>query len=197
MTAALDTPAVLLAELTGLGIELRARGDRLRFRPQSAMTPDLAERVRTHKPGLLTLLADTPTESRGAGESIGHTVPGAELVSVQRTAPEPPPVDAAAWPTADDAGTLPGAVAALARKRDGWTPAMWRARLLCLAGRCAGLHPARAGELRRAAIALTPELAEALEERAAIMEHDAGLSRGDAEAAAVDDTLRIIWPAVG
>jgi len=36
MRAALDMPAMLLAELTALGIELQAHGDRLRFRPKSA-----------------------------------------------------------------------------------------------------------------------------------------------------------------
>jgi hypothetical protein len=50
----------------------------------------------------------------------------------------------------------------------------------------------RAAELRRAAIALTPWLVEAFEERTAIMEYDAGLPREDAEAAAAADTLRLL-----
>lgn len=228
MTAALDTPAALLAELTALGIELQAHADRLRFRPRSAMTAELVARVKVHKPGLLALLADTetpadgaatpgfgsgvgdvltatsytadetrmladaPADMRAAVETIKRMFPGAELVSVQRTAPEPPPVGAAAWPTADDAGTLPAGVADLARKRDGWTPATWRGRLLYLADACAALHPDRAAELRRTAIALTPGLVEAFEERAAIMEYDAGLPRQDAEAAAAADTLTLL-----
>jgi len=225
MTAVLDTPAALLAELTALGIELQAHGERLRFRPQSAMTAELVARVKVHKPGLLALLtntetpagdaatpgfgsgvgdvltatsytaaearmlADAPADMRAAVESIKRMFPGAELVSVQRTAPEPPPVDDAAWPTADDAATLPAGVADLARKRDGWTPATWRGRLLYLADACAASHADRAAELRRTAIVLTPGLVEAFEERAAIMEYDAGFPREDAEAAAAADTL--------
>lgn len=228
MTAVLDTPAALLPELTALGIELQAHGDRLRFRPQSAMTGELIARVKVHKPGLLALLtntetpagdaatpgfgsgvgdvltatsytaaearmlADAPADMRAAVESIKHMFPGAELVSVQRTAPEPPPVDAAAWPTANDAETLPAGVADLARERDGWTPATWRGRLLYLADACAALHPERAAELRRAAIVLTAGLVEAFEERAAIMEYDAGLPREDAETAAAADTLTLL-----
>ena len=221
MTAALDTPAALLAELTALGIELQAHGDRLRFRPKAAMTAALVARVKVHKLGLLALLADTetpaddaatpgfgsgvadvlatkshtadaPADVRAAVESIKRVFPGAELVNVRRVAPGPPRIDAAAWPTADDAATLPAGVGELARKRDGWTPATWRARLLYLADACAALHPDRAAELRRAAIALTPGLVSAFEERTAIMESDTGLSREDAEAAAVADTLTFL-----
>ncbi|MBU0640240.1 MAG: sulfatase-like hydrolase/transferase [Planctomycetes bacterium] len=47
--------------------------------------------------------------------------------------------------------------------------------------------PHRAAELRRAAIVLTPGLVEVFEERAAIMEYDADLSREDAETAAAAD----------
>jgi len=50
------TAAVLLAELTQAGIELLADGDKLRYRPQSAMTPDLAERLGAHKAEILSLL---------------------------------------------------------------------------------------------------------------------------------------------
>jgi len=70
MTAVLDTPTALLAELTALGIELQAHGERLRFRPQTAMTAELVARVKVHKPGLLALLADTETptgDAAGAG----------------------------------------------------------------------------------------------------------------------------------
>ncbi|MGD8453221.1 MAG: hypothetical protein PVJ57_15490 [Phycisphaerae bacterium] len=79
MTATLDTPATLLAELTALGIELQARGDRLRFRPQSAMTAELVARVNTHKPGLLALLTDTrtpadDTATPGFGGGVGDVL---------------------------------------------------------------------------------------------------------------------------
>lgn len=46
----------LLADLADKDIELQAHGDRLRFRPQTAVTPNLAERLRVHKPRLLAIL---------------------------------------------------------------------------------------------------------------------------------------------
>lgn len=52
--------AELVAVLTARGIELQAEGGRLRFRPREAMTPDLAERVKRHKPELLAMLAGGP-----------------------------------------------------------------------------------------------------------------------------------------
>lgn len=51
-----DTTAGLLAELTHHGIELQAWGNRLRYRPRSALTPELAARVKARKAQLLTLL---------------------------------------------------------------------------------------------------------------------------------------------
>jgi hypothetical protein len=47
---------VLLADLAARDIELQAHGDRLRFRPRSAVTPDLAERLTRHKAQLLAIL---------------------------------------------------------------------------------------------------------------------------------------------
>lgn len=52
----MSTAAALLADLTDRGIELRAENGRLRFRPVTAITPDLAERVKAHKGELLALL---------------------------------------------------------------------------------------------------------------------------------------------
>ena len=52
----MSTAAALLVDLIGRGIELRAEGERLRFRPVTAMTPELAERVKAHKAELLDLL---------------------------------------------------------------------------------------------------------------------------------------------
>jgi hypothetical protein len=51
-------PAVaeLLADLTQRGIELVPHGDRLKYRPRSALTPDLLERLKTHKGALLQIL---------------------------------------------------------------------------------------------------------------------------------------------
>jgi len=51
------TAKVLLAELRGRGLEVMAEGDLLRYRPKSAITPELLDRLRAHKPSLLKLLA--------------------------------------------------------------------------------------------------------------------------------------------
>lgn len=48
--------AELLMDLGRLGIRLEADGERLRYRPQSALTPDLLGRLKAHKGELLTLL---------------------------------------------------------------------------------------------------------------------------------------------
>ena len=59
----------LLAELTHRGIELQVRGDRLRYRPRSALTQELAERVRAHKAELLAILAPSERYSPPPPES--------------------------------------------------------------------------------------------------------------------------------
>ncbi len=51
-TSAVD----LLIDLTRRGIELVAHEDRLRYRPRSAVTPDLAERMKAHKCELMAIL---------------------------------------------------------------------------------------------------------------------------------------------
>ena len=67
----MNTAAALLVDLIGRGIELRAEGGRLRFRPVAAMTPELAERVKAHKGELLDLLTQLSHGSgaRAAGDS--------------------------------------------------------------------------------------------------------------------------------
>ncbi len=58
MATIIESSIELLAELERRGIEMRANGDRLQFRPVAALTPDLTERLKAHKPGLLAILAD-------------------------------------------------------------------------------------------------------------------------------------------
>ena len=48
--------AVLLMDLGRLGIRLEADGERLRFHPRSALTPDLLDRLKAHKGEVLALL---------------------------------------------------------------------------------------------------------------------------------------------
>lgn len=64
----LNSAAELLVEIRQRGIEVESSGDRLRYRPRSAMTRELAERIAAHKQALLALLgADEPRHSTWAG----------------------------------------------------------------------------------------------------------------------------------
>jgi len=64
------TAALLLAGLRRRGIDLRAEGDRLRWRaPQGVVTPDDVGRLRDAKPELLRLLA--PPEGWLAQRTLG------------------------------------------------------------------------------------------------------------------------------
>ena len=56
--------AQLMTDLAQFGIRIEAQGDRLRYSPRSAVTPDLARRMKAHKGELLAILrpeADAPT----------------------------------------------------------------------------------------------------------------------------------------
>lgn len=54
----MSTAAKLLADLTHLNIRLEAVGEQLRFYPRSAVTAELAERLRANKAELLVLLTE-------------------------------------------------------------------------------------------------------------------------------------------
>ena len=69
------TAAELLSELTRLGIEVVASGDRLRYRPRSAVAPDLAAKLKMHKPELLALLRPPPEVAPILAQS-GTDAPG-------------------------------------------------------------------------------------------------------------------------
>ena len=59
----------LLADLKARGVKLVAHGDRLRYYPRSAVTPDLLERIKIHKVELLALVrpgAATSASDAGA-----------------------------------------------------------------------------------------------------------------------------------
>ena len=55
------TATTLIKDLARLGIQLKADGERLRYSPRSAVTPDLAAQMKYHKAGLLALLRN-PTD---------------------------------------------------------------------------------------------------------------------------------------
>jgi len=84
------TVTELLADVTRRGIELVADGDRLRYRPRSAVTADLAERLKTHKAELLAIL--------GHGGDPGVAPVGqAEVASVDSLGADGRPGDVVPW----------------------------------------------------------------------------------------------------
>jgi hypothetical protein len=134
----------LVAELTRRGIELRAHGDRLRYRPRSAMTAGLAQRVQAHKSALLALLRqDYPSEAALDGQDgpVSGRVPRAGGIG-QPDAPEQP-----------GAADVPHELSLAERVETGyvnpgWTAQAWADRLCQLAERCEGLRPKLAAQCR-------------------------------------------------
>jgi hypothetical protein len=58
-----------MTELARLGIRIEAHGDRLRYSPRSAVTPDMAQRMKAHKGELLGILrCDIDSGCEGGGE---------------------------------------------------------------------------------------------------------------------------------
>jgi len=67
------TAAELLIDLARRGIRLEADGNQLRFSPRSAVTPDLADRLRAHKTELLAILrpeADAPSVDHNQAAAV-------------------------------------------------------------------------------------------------------------------------------
>lgn len=66
----------MLTDLKARGIDLQAHGDRLRYRPRSAMTPELRDRLRACKADLLAILAGkAPEPNAGASPQPEPDVP--------------------------------------------------------------------------------------------------------------------------
>jgi len=59
-----DPVSELLAELHALGVELKADGETVRFRPRQKVTPELLARIKADKPAMLALLETQPTAAR-------------------------------------------------------------------------------------------------------------------------------------
>lgn len=66
------TATEILSELERRGVQLEAHGDRLRFRPVEAVSPDLLETLRARKPEILRLLAQSQVETGGTGKGKCH-----------------------------------------------------------------------------------------------------------------------------
>ena len=120
----------LLTDLARRGIELEARGDRLRFRPKMAMSPGLIDRLKAHKPAILAALRGgwlPPTRPDGAADDS--------------VAPSSPAVEVPHELSLDEriqAGYV----------NPGWTRRAWANRLVYLAERCQAARPELAAQYR-------------------------------------------------
>ena len=62
--------AELFADLMRLNVRLEAHGDRLRYSPRSAVTPDLADLMKTHKDELLAILCGPDAVVIGSNDPV-------------------------------------------------------------------------------------------------------------------------------
>lgn len=100
----------LMIDLAARGIQLEARGDRLRYSPKTAMTPELNARVKTHKSALLAILSanDVPAAALWHAAldhmEASEAFPSEQLAACRRASVE--------WesepPTGDDITELAG-----------------------------------------------------------------------------------------
>jgi hypothetical protein len=70
----------VLEEVGRRGISLFPKGDRLRFYPKNALTPELLEELKAHKAEILVMLGEEPVRSAGevlemAREYLGPSRP--------------------------------------------------------------------------------------------------------------------------
>lgn len=174
MLAALE----LLAQLSGMGIEIKAHGDRIRYCPRSAMTPALLTAARCSKTELLKILkGDTLSQGPGVGEQC---TAGSRATPLQDSIPQNRRVDDAkvdaefdrfarvaqpmpggGWhDPINSAPQLPdGHIAPHPSEKPpgvpaGWSVDGWRKHLLHMADSCERMNAEKASEYRRKAQAL-------------------------------------------
>lgn len=100
----------LLVDLTRLGIRLEARGDRLRYHPRSAVTPDVADQMKTHKGELLAMLRSVDCDPGSVITTIPPGPDGWPTDSINPPAPCPKCGSLELWESAagDLLGLTPG-----------------------------------------------------------------------------------------
>ena len=81
-------PSEVLAELTRRGVEVAVEGDRLRFRPQGAVTPDLRAALIEHKADVIRLLAPPDAEVAWRIEAMRPQVPRSGAIPILLARPE-------------------------------------------------------------------------------------------------------------
>lgn len=166
--------SLLLVELARRGIELWAAGDRLRYRPRSAMTPDLADRLAAHRGDLLAILAAADLAAGDTAAPVPTYTPHERRLLAGCPAATLAAVDAAKRVFASLGRVAVEAVAPFkSAARDAAARLIRDAR--------------RGGNVERAAA-----LRDAWQERLAICTVDGDMSIRDAEAVALDDLRTIV-----
>jgi hypothetical protein len=80
--------ADLITDLARLGIRIEAQGDRLRYSPRSAVTPDLAERMKANKRGLLAILRPEALALESADDEADYNAEALEIIDPPDPCPE-------------------------------------------------------------------------------------------------------------
>ncbi len=174
MTATPCPVSVLLVELARRGIELRAAGDRLRYRPRCAMTPDLAARLAAHRGDLLAILAAADLAAGDTAVPAPTYTPQERRLLDGCAAATLAAVDTAKRVYAPLGGVTVEAVAPFkSAARDGAARLIRDAR--------------RGGEAERAVT-----LRDAWRERLAICTVDGGIPLADAERLALDELRTVV-----
>ena len=106
--------ARLMTDLAQLGIRIEAHGDRLRYSPRSALTPDLADRMKVHKAELLAIL-------RPEGDS--HTP------AIEARPTEQSPADKYDW--VDEPSTAPPKPHCRCHREQRWWRSIYGDHLIC------------------------------------------------------------------
>lgn len=162
----------ILELLSGMGVEIEANGDRLRYRPQSAMTRELAWLLKCHKTALVALLRAPDTDNSddsGSGQVAGSVSEAAEsenstpgyadrewdrFLSVAKLTPTGGLFD----PTNSTPELLSGVTFEPQAQHpdipDGWTAKSWRHHLRYMSEACERDHARRAADFRARAKAL-------------------------------------------
>jgi hypothetical protein len=78
----------VLAELSRRGVEVTIEGDRIRFRPQGAVTPDLRAALVEHKADLIRLLGTDDDEVAWRVAAMRPQVPRTGAIPVLLARPE-------------------------------------------------------------------------------------------------------------
>lgn len=192
----LGTIAVILADAARRGIILQAHAGKLRFRPRSAMTSDLSERIKAHAPELLALLAEPATDTTPPSDMPTVPVDAESGVSSVVSVSERGRPSLGRWSEDELAmlartGTTPAELPLVSAAKDAF--AGFSATVVSVAtayGRGGWTRRRAADLIRRARLLRTGQalaMRDAWRERLAVCTIDGGMTEDHAEQVALDE----------